>query len=150
MSGRWKYIEAPRPELYDIESDPSEKVNRIALEPAVASRMRSRLQGMLGPSGSLPRPDEPDEEANEQRQRLASLGYLPGAAGGGEPPGKLALDPKDAIGLVSKDRDPDVEAWVTVGGGLLVSLADRLGGLLDDAELTAISRQRQRWLFGEG
>ena len=55
-----------------------------------------------------------------------------------------------AIGLVSKDRDPDVEAWVTVGGGLLVSLADRLGGLLDDAELTAISRQRQRWLFGEG
>jgi len=53
-----------------------------------------------------------------------------------------------AIGLISPDRDPDVEAWVTIGGGLLVSLADRLGGVLDEADLVAISAQRQRWLFG--
>jgi AcrR family transcriptional regulator len=43
---------------------------------------------------------------------------------------------------------PDAEAWVFIGGGLLRSVADRLGGVLTAADLEAITLQRLRWLTG--
>ena len=55
-----------------------------------------------------------------------------------------------AAGAVPPDRDPDAEAWIFLAGGLLVSFADRLGGLISHDDFTAIARQRQRWLLGEG
>lgn len=51
-------------------------------------------------------------------------------------------------GVLAPDRDPDAEAWVFVAGGLLRASAERLGGLLDPAELAAIGRERRRWLSG--
>ena len=42
------------------------------------------------------------------------------------------------------DRDADAEAWIFVGGGLLFSVADRLGGLLGPGRTSrAIAEQRQ-------
>jgi AcrR family transcriptional regulator len=51
-------------------------------------------------------------------------------------------------GVVPADRDPDAEAWVFIGGGLLRSVADRLGGVLSAADLEAITHERVRWLTG--
>lgn len=59
-----------------------------------------------------------------------------------------ALRQGQARGVVPADRDVDAEAWVFIGGGLLRSVADRLGGVLTAADLEAISRQRIRWLTG--
>jgi AcrR family transcriptional regulator len=53
-----------------------------------------------------------------------------------------------AEGAIHADRDADVEAWIFVAGTLLVSVADRLGGLLGEADLEAIKSERQRWLTG--
>ena len=55
-----------------------------------------------------------------------------------------------AAGGVPQDRDPDAEAWVFVGAALLLSFADRLGGLLDGHDLTRIATERRRWLTGSG
>lgn len=59
-----------------------------------------------------------------------------------------ALRRGQALGVVPADRDPEVEAWVMIAGGLLRSVADRVGGLLDDDDLAAIQRERMRWLLG--
>ncbi len=53
-----------------------------------------------------------------------------------------------AEGGIHPDRDPDAEAWIFVAGTLLVSVADRLGGPLGDADFEAIKSERQRWLRG--
>jgi BetI-type transcriptional repressor, C-terminal len=53
-------------------------------------------------------------------------------------------------GRFAADRDPEAEAWIFVAGMLLISVADRLGGLIDDDSLAAIATQRLRWLSGKG
>lgn len=59
-----------------------------------------------------------------------------------------ALRDGQAGGAVPADRDPDAEAWVFIGGGLLRSVADRLGGVLTAGDLEAITHERLRWLTG--
>jgi AcrR family transcriptional regulator len=51
-------------------------------------------------------------------------------------------------GAIPADRDANAEGWVFIGGGLLRSVADRLGGVLSASDLEAISRERIRWLSG--
>jgi AcrR family transcriptional regulator len=52
-------------------------------------------------------------------------------------------------GVIPSDRDPDAEAWVVIAGGLLRSVADRVGGLLSEQDLVAIQHERMRWLLGK-
>ena len=53
-----------------------------------------------------------------------------------------------AAGSIPPDRNVDAEAWIFIGGSLLVSIADRLGGPLTAEDFEAIKRERQRWLTG--
>ena len=53
-----------------------------------------------------------------------------------------------AEGGIHAERDPDTEAWIFVAGSLLVSVADRLGGLLKAEDFEAIRAERLRWLTG--
>jgi len=92
--GRWKYIQAPRAELYDLQDDPSERDNRAQAEPARAEALRGALARHLaaekagGGEGSAAVP--PD-----LLEKLGALGYL----GAGAPPEGSATgaDPKDKI-----------------------------------------------------
>lgn len=54
------------------------------------------------------------------------------------------------LGGIAPDRDPDVEAWVFLGIGTIVTFARRIGGLLDEDDMTAIAAARSRWLTGRG
>lgn len=51
-------------------------------------------------------------------------------------------------GAIHPERDADAEAWIFVAAILLVSIADRLGGLLSTQDFAAILAQRHRWLAG--
>ena len=59
-------------------------------------------------------------------------------------------------GRIPADRDVDAEAWIFIGGGLLISVADRLGGVLRRATSTgsraapalAARKERQRGFEG--
>ena len=61
-----------------------------------------------------------------------------------------AVKRAQVAGGVPQDRDPDAEAWVFVATALLLSFADRLGGLLGPEGLTRIAAERARWLTGSG
>lgn len=90
--GSLKYIEAPRPELYDLARDRGESSNLVAQYETEASSLASRLAA-LAPAAA----DTKDDVDAEARARLASLGYLTGAklteSAGPRP------DPKDMVAL---------------------------------------------------
>jgi AcrR family transcriptional regulator len=54
------------------------------------------------------------------------------------------------LGGIAPDRDPDAEAWIFVGVGMLATFARRLGGVLAEEDMTAIASSRSRWLTGRG
>jgi tetratricopeptide (TPR) repeat protein len=98
-SGRFKYIRAPRPELYDLALDPGETRNRVAEDPALAAELDGLLERHLaGPRRAAPAVELPEED----RARLRSLGYL--VPEGAQDVGALGrvggTDPKDAMGVL--------------------------------------------------
>ena len=89
--GRFQYIQAPRPELYEIRRDPRELTNVVAEERRVAARMRDDL-AKFGSSADAPQQIDPEEA-----RKLAALGYLSSPAGAASGP---LPDPKDRIGEI--------------------------------------------------
>jgi arylsulfatase A-like enzyme/tetratricopeptide (TPR) repeat protein len=100
-TGRWKFIEAPRPELYDLRDDPGEQRNRIADREALASGLRRTL---LTAPAAVPT-DRPSPLAGEAADRLRSLGYVSGSTVA--TPATLLVDPKDRV-----------EVWAAIEEGI--------------------------------
>ena len=88
--GRYKYIEAPKPELYDLVHDPSETENLYDRHRARALDLKARLLSLY--RGQRRPPQKP--ASPEVMTRLNSLGYL---SGGPSRTGSGA-DPKDRLG----------------------------------------------------
>ena len=92
VSGSLKYVAAPRPELYELPTDPREAhdLARIPARKAKLAALDDALRRRVGTDVPAP---VLDEETEERRRRLASLGY----AGGSQPLRSAAIDPKDGI-----------------------------------------------------
>jgi arylsulfatase A-like enzyme/Tfp pilus assembly protein PilF len=104
-TSRWKFIEAPRPELYDLAADPGEIVNRVGDRAALAAG----LQRALPSSGTEATLASAQGSAGESAERLRSLGYVSGATLPSA--AARAVDPKDRV-----------EVWAAIEDGI-----DRLG-----------------------
>lgn len=137
--GRFKFIEAPKPELYDLEADPQETRNLYAERQGLAGRMAAALDATAGKGRSDVKPaNDVDPEA---RSRLAALGYIGTFTAPPATDRALLADPKDKIELfnlimtarerIHDEHDPDgglealravvakdpavVDAWVMMG-----------------------------------
>ena len=73
--GRFKLIDGPQPELYDLERDPFEQDNVIGARARIADAMRARLATIVGP-GDAPHAVLNGEVPRDLRERLAALGYV--------------------------------------------------------------------------
>jgi tetratricopeptide (TPR) repeat protein len=95
--GSWKYILAPRPELYDLERDPGERQNRIADEPARARSLRNGLEQRLQQEQAALRDGVKATAAvpPDLLEKLGALGYVGG--GGSANERASGADPKDKI-----------------------------------------------------
>lgn len=92
--GDWKYIDAPKPELYDLRTDATERRNAIDARGTLAGGLSgelNRIQSGFGPAATADAPAQPDPET---LARLRSLGYVGMAA---PSPGGRGADPKDMI-----------------------------------------------------
>lgn len=98
---RYRLIRAPRDELFDLQRDPEEATSIAADRPQVRQAMRTALEALIANATIA----APDAVSDEDRQRLAALGYVGGGAGGAlSLPGDSLADPKDKIKLLEKYR----------------------------------------------
>lgn len=91
---RWKYIRAPRPELYRLPDDPGERRNLVAEYPDTVLLFEDRLDRYL--AALPPLPSGASSLSDEDMERLQSLGYLAGD-GAPAPASENLPDPKDML-----------------------------------------------------
>jgi arylsulfatase A-like enzyme/Tfp pilus assembly protein PilF len=99
-SGRYKYVAAPRPELYDLQEDPGEAHNLYPQRQALGDRMNQELAALeQRMSATAAAPKAAVEVDPEARVRLAALGYVGTFVTALAPDRAGLADPKDKIQL---------------------------------------------------
>jgi tetratricopeptide (TPR) repeat protein len=106
--GRYRYVRAPRPELFDLASDKAEQHNLATERTNVAGAMNLWLE-QRGAGGAA---SAPEEVPPDVREKLQALGYV-GSSGPHVTSGALP-DPKDHI-----------QAYEDFKNGLSLRLAGR-------------------------
>lgn len=106
FEGGMKYIHGPRPELFDLRSDPLELHDLIDTKPDVADAMKSHLAGYLEKNTDAAVGNASQTADRETLERLEALGYV---SESGEAPGtvidELRSDgppPQDHVGEINK------------------------------------------------
>ncbi len=90
---RYRFISAPRPELYDLEKDPGETHNLFASRREDARRLQKVILENQARARSAP-----SVASAELAESLRSLGYLSGSS----PRRGTGMDPKDGIVLLDE------------------------------------------------
>ncbi len=98
--GALHYIDAPNPELFDVEADPLQKNNLARQRAATVARLKTALDEMVEGFGAEGIDEKGPEILDQETQaQLAALGYLGGPTKVKIDPDRPLADPKDKIGL---------------------------------------------------
>ena len=97
-TNHWKYIRAPKPELYDLSLDPAETTNLIQGHANEVQKFEAQLKEAVGGDGS----EKVETTMVDQRtlDQLKSLGYLSGFAARSYDLTGRGIDPKDRTGIL--------------------------------------------------
>ncbi len=110
-NGRMQFIDAPRPELFDIQEDPQQTKNLAPQRAATVSELKSALDDLVARYGvegiDEKAPETPDADTAAQ---LAALGYLGGPSKIKIDPTRPLPDPKDKIGLFNLIKDAGADS----------------------------------------
>ncbi|MGH9388299.1 MAG: tetratricopeptide repeat protein, partial [Vicinamibacteria bacterium] len=98
----FKWIRAPKPELYDLRADPKERKNLYASDPRRAAVLEQRLERVLADSRSKSVEAADNPMTRETMENLISLGYLTPRK---DRESMGGVDPKDGIVIHSKLED---------------------------------------------
>ena len=96
ISGDWKYIRAPKPELYNLRTDPAETRNEAGSTGETVTGLDRKLEDLVRKSAGLAARPSRALTAEEQ-ERLRSLGYVNFSGGGAA---SSAADPKDKLDVL--------------------------------------------------
>ena len=97
--GRYKFIAAPRRELYDTKADPGELHDVATSNPRVADALERALAEMTAKLAVVATPQQPRPVEPEVEERLRSLGYVAATVSRATLADRVRGDPKDKIGL---------------------------------------------------
>lgn len=98
--GEWKYIDAPRPELYQVSRDRGETLNAIAARGPLAAGLSAEARKIVSSFGAAAQVEAQRPDA-ETLARLQSLGYVSVAS---PLSGGRGTDPKDAVAALERFR----------------------------------------------
>jgi len=110
---RYKYIDSPKAELFEVSRDPAEQLNLLGERPEVARKMKSDLDKLIEETGrGAPTPQAANLD-KDTMERLSALGYVGTPVAGKKAPaaGGTLADPKDKFLVFQK---------VTAAGQLVV------------------------------
>jgi choline-sulfatase len=93
-NNQYHFIDAPKPELYDVINDPGETKNLMNQQPAIAANLRNELNQLYQASSSAQKNSQPEMDP-ETKERLASLGYVSGSNPSANQSSQI--DPKDKM-----------------------------------------------------
>lgn len=94
VTSRYKYIKAPKPELYDLQNDPGELNNLFSPENKIALQLRARLDQMEQEYNRLKIESQEAEIDPRTKAQLEALGYVVNGSVG-NPSLAAGKDPKD-------------------------------------------------------
>jgi arylsulfatase A-like enzyme/Flp pilus assembly protein TadD len=75
-TGRYQFIDAPEPELYDLITDPEEKNNLAAQQPAILAVLKEKLTTRLQDRRFTPAADGSSALSPDAVEKLRALGYV--------------------------------------------------------------------------
>jgi choline-sulfatase len=97
-AGKYLYIRAPKPELYDLAADPEATRNLAQSSKATLETMASQLASFDDHLGGPHSGSETNQLSSSELQKLASLGYVGlERSSASVSPAATGTDPKDAI-----------------------------------------------------
>jgi choline-sulfatase len=97
-SDRFHFIEAPKPELYDLESDPGETRNIASDQPATVAVLREKMQAVLAHNPFARQNAGAGNLSPDAQEKLRALGYFGFRAAVSAESLKQGLaDPKDKL-----------------------------------------------------
>jgi tetratricopeptide (TPR) repeat protein len=98
---RWKYIRAPKPELYDLAQDPAETTNVIGTHPEELPKLEASLKAAIAAGGSETAEKVQTTQVDQRTmEQLKSLGYLGGSSGREYSLTGEGVDPKDRVAVL--------------------------------------------------
>jgi len=108
---KYQFIDAPKPELYDLLKDPGETQNLYEEKKAVADELRARLSTLISQYSAGQELAEKTGLDPALMERLKSLGYA-GFSGGGNPAitDRSLPDPKDRVQVYELISDAIAES----------------------------------------
>lgn len=146
IDGDLKFISLPRPELYDLRSDPGEKENIYQARPDLARRLKESLGAFVSAHTEV-RAGAARELTTEDLLQLRSLGYVSSAS---RPRGD-GRDPKDGVAVNLRldeffrldPETPDYDIETALGLFLRENGIDRGPPVL--ARLWRFYEKRKQW-----
>ena len=121
----YKWIRAPKPELYDLKRDPLELNNLYPQAKEISAKLDAELQKLLDDSRSRAIASRDNPMNKETLETLQSLGYLQGPQ---ERKDMGGIDPKDGILLYNRVEEArhfaQDEKWAEAETALRAILAD--------------------------
>ncbi len=102
-AGKYLYIRAPRPELYDLFADPNATRNLAPTSKATLDTLAAQLQSLDDRLANSPGRDASGGLSSAEMQKLASLGYVGlQKSAAGVSAASQGIDPKDVVGTANK------------------------------------------------
>lgn len=100
-AGKYLYVRAPKPELYDLTADPGATHNLAQASKATLDTMAAQLENFDRRIGGAAKSSGPELSSSEM-QKLASLGYVGLQKSAAASAAVTGTDPKDKISIVNR------------------------------------------------